>query len=331
MEKNKTESLLALRDKYQNSIGWKIHGKIKNLYYYKSFFDSNFLDLLKKIYKYKSNLSYYWAIKSDGSRNLDEFISELARYLHNYLMSLFSLKDKTIALRNHLIKKFELKLPEIEYQSKLKEYMVDEHYEFLIKLRHSFTHGIEQEGLDQLTFRLDGKDNSGHIIIENKKVEKLITEYKESTDKFYDWFFETLKTFYSKDIDQTNQLIKEENRIFGVNYEKAGSKKGMNCWKCKKQIVSNKIIGLLDENENLLGYICESCEKQHIENKTQKLRCSECNNLFTDVEMKAYSSINNNHNIAELFYKCNKCGFEGNVSLIIGLREYKVRGNKKKL
>lgn len=331
MDTNKTENILALRDKYLNSKGWKIHGKIKNLYYYKSFFDNNFLDLLKKIYEYKSNLTYYWAIKIDGSRNLDDYIKDLARYLHNYLMSLYSLKDKTIGLKNHLVNNYELKQSEGEYISKLKKYKVDEHYDFLINLRHSFTHGVEKEGLTQLTFRLDGKQDTGDILVGEKKLDKIITDYKKSTDYFYEWFFDTIQTFYTEDIKQTNQLIFEENKRFGVFSDKLKSKKGLDCWKCKNQIISNKIIGLLDENKNLLGYICENCEEQYIKDKMQKLRCSKCDNPFTDVEMKAYPSFHKNHNITELFYKCKNCGFEGNVSLKIGMREYNLGGNKNKL
>lgn len=328
MDTNKTENILALRDKYLNSKGWKIHGKIKNLYYYKSFFDNNFLDLLKKIYEYKGDLIYYWAIKIDGSRNLDDYIKELARYLHNYLMSLYSLKDKTIGLRNHLINRYELNLTEVEYQSKIKEYKVDEHYDFLIKLRHSFTHGTEKEGLTQLTFRLDGKQNTGDIIVGEKKLEKLITDYKKSTNKFYEWFFKEIQTFYSEDIRQTNLLIEEENKRFGMFTDKTNSKKDLVCWKCKKQITSNNILGLLDENKNLLGYVCDKCKKQYINNITQKLKCKKCENSLADVEMTSYPSFRKNQTIAELFYSCNECGYEGNISLKTGMRGFKYRGTK---
>ena len=316
---------LTLRDKYLNSKGWKIYWKVKNLNDYKKFFDNNFLDLLKKIYEYKNNLTYFWAIKIDGSRNLDDFISDLARHLHNYLMSLYSLKDKTIGLRNHLIKKYDLNLPEVKYQSKLIEYKVDEHYDFLIELRHSFTHGIEKEGLSQITFNLDIKQNSGGILVGEKRLEKIITEYKKSTDQFYKWFFEEIQLFYSEDIKQTNLLIREENKRFGMSTDKIESKKEVVCWKCKKQIISNKLLGLLDENNNLLGYICDKCKAQYINNITQKLKCSKCENPLTNLEMTGYPLFKKNQVVAELFYKCNKCDYEGNISLKIGMREFRFK------
>ena len=47
-------------ENFQNKLnafkGWEIHWRLEHLNYYKSFFDSNFIDLLKKIYEYKEKL-----------------------------------------------------------------------------------------------------------------------------------------------------------------------------------------------------------------------------------------------------------------------------------
>jgi len=41
--------------------------------------------------------------------------------------------------------------------------------------------------------------------------------------------------------------------------------------------------------------------------------------------MTGYPLFKKNQVIAELFYKTNKCGYEGNISLKIGMREFRFK------
>ncbi len=316
---------VKLKEDYKKTKGWEIHWRLEHLNYYKSFFDSNYIDLLKKIYEYKENLSYFWGLKIDGTRNLDNFMIEFARYLHNYLMSLSSLKNKTSGLRNHLNKNFGLKISDDNYNKKLEEYKIKEFYDFLIELRHAFTHKIKNEGFLQLLFNYDPKNKIGKVLVGEKELENLIKDYKSSTDKFIKWFFNQIQTNFSAEIKQTNLLIEKYNQEFGISLDQTTSNKEFNCLECKKQFTSNNPLGILDDNDNVLGFICEECKKIHNDIITQKLKCSKCENLLKNMKFDVYQTIYRGNIIAEIFYKCNDCGYEGNISLKTGKKEFRFR------
>jgi len=84
-------------------------------------------------------------------------------------------------------------------------------------------------------------------------------------------------------------------------------------------------------SNNLLGYICDKCKEQFVKNLTKNFKCSKCEKSLADLEMTGYPLIRKNQVIAELFYKCNKCGYEGNISLKIGMSEFRFRNTKKKI
>ncbi len=201
-----------------NSVGGKIQNNLKRLNNYKIFFDRDFLDLLKKIYEYKENLSYFWRIKEDGSRNLDGFLIELNRYLHHFLMSLESLRQETMGLRNHLNKEFGLIISDEEHKKKVDDFNVDEFYELLKNLRHDFAHRREIGGHEQVSCMFDVKNHKGEIFIvsENNNLLDIIKYYKKSVDNYYSWFFSKIESKFSEEIEETKILLQKFNHKFSL-------------------------------------------------------------------------------------------------------------------
>lgn len=324
-ERNRKTSLTHDEKEYSNSTGWKIHQHLKMIEFYKYFFDRNYLDLLKKIYEYKENLSYLFAIKSDGSRNLDDFKKELARFLHNYLMSLFSLKDKTMALRNNINNNFNKKISEEEYTNKLIEFKVDEYSSFLKNLRHEFTHGTKKEGLDKLVFSYDLINSLGDIYVGDESIVKVIKNYNSSVNQFYNWLFNLLKDKFSEEFDETSRLIREYNKNLGFIIDPGKGVKHMKeyiCYQCKKKFKSSKPLGFLDKDDKLLGYICDACKEIFVKEKTKSIKCSNCHHPLKDIKVDGIPSIQNNDVGVYLFYKCPLCNYEGYIFLKLGKKEF---------
>lgn len=172
--------------------------KIEHLGYYKEFFDRNHLALVMKIHEYKEN-SHLWNEDDpvDGAK-FDEFKIEFARHLHNYLMSLYSLKEKTLATVNNLNKKYgDRVVKDKDYDDKIEFFKVNEYFGFLNRLRNAFTHGSTNEGLELIEF------HDGYICIGvgNGGIEPILKSYAESVDKFYQWIVEELGHAIGKDVD----------------------------------------------------------------------------------------------------------------------------------
>ncbi len=312
----------TLKDKkYISSIGWKIHHVLKMVEYYKYFFDQNYLDLLIKIFDYKENLSYLYAIKEDGTRNLDDFNKDLSKFLHNYLMSLFSLRDKTIASRNHINNNFEKKISEAEYSNKLNEFRVDEYFEFLKQIRHDFTHGTEEDGLSKLSFVFDLKNSRGDIFIGDKSMVEVIMSYNDSINQFYNWFFTSITNMFSNEFDDTNRLIREYNGDIAITLNPGKGVKNLKdykCCECNESFKSSKPMGLLDENDKVLGYICKKCKSKLNQEHINKFVCTKCQYSLKDVKTHIIKSIENYDVGINLFYKCPNCYYEGRLFLKVG-------------
>ncbi len=310
---------------YLSSTGWLIHQVLKMIEYYKYFFDQNYLDLLIKIFEYKENLSYFYAIKKDGTRNLDDFYKELAKTLHNYLMSLFSLKDKTIGSRNHINNNYDKKISENDYLSKLNEFRVDEYFEFLRNLRHDFTHGTEEDGLSKLSFVFDLKNSRGDIFIGDKSMVKVIMSYNNSINQFYNWFFTTITDLYSDEFNETNRLIREYNGGIGISLNPGKGVKNpkeYKCCQCEEFFKSNKPMGYLDQNDNLLGYVCKTCKSKIIQRQINKLVCTKCQNSLKNIKTHIIKSVKDNDVGAYIFYNCPNCYYEGYLYLKTGKKEF---------
>jgi len=168
----------------------EIAQKIEHLGFYKEFFDRNHLGLVMMIYEYKEN-PHLWNEDDPVDRaKFSEFKIEFARHLHNYLMSLYSLKEKTLATVNNLNKKYSgLVVKDEDYDEMIEEYRVREYFGFLNSLRNSFTHGCRNEGLEQIEFH-DGYISVGKG---NGPLEPILKSYAVSVDKFYQWIIGELE------------------------------------------------------------------------------------------------------------------------------------------
>lgn len=316
----------VLKDKkYLSSIGWKIHHILKMIEYYKYFFDQNYLDLLIKIFEYKENLSYLYAIKEDGTRNLDDFNKELSKDLHNYLMSLFSLRDKTIGSRNHINNNFGKKISEDEYSNKLNEFKVDEYSDFLKNLRHDFTHGTEEDGLTKLSFVFDFINSRGDIFIGDKSMAAVIMSYNNSINQFYNWFFTSVTDMFSDEFNDTNRLIREYNGDIAISLNPGKGVKNpkeYKCCECDESFKSSNPMGLLDKNDNVLGYICKNCKSKLRQEQINKRVCTKCQNSLKEVKTHIIKSIKDNDIGLHLFYTCPNCYYEGHLFLKMGKKQF---------
>jgi len=311
--------------KYLNSIGWKIHENLKIIEYYKYFFDQNYLDLLTKIYEYKENLSYLYAMKIDGTRNLDDFLKELSKDLHNYLLSLVSLINKTMGLRNHINKNYDKKISEEDYSSKLNKFKVDEHSNFLKNLRHDFTHKTKEEGLTKLVFVFDPKNMRGDIFIGELSMAKVIMSYNDSMNQFYNWFFTSIINMFSDELNEINRLIREYNGTLSISLNPGKGVKNpkeYKCCECDEIFKSNKPMGLLDEEDNLLGYVCKNCKSKIILQQINKLTCTRCHQLLKDVITHIIKNIKDNNVGTHIFYSCPNCYYEGHLFLKMGKKQF---------
>lgn len=209
------EQYRELRIKYENSIGKLITERLIEISTYRYFLDKNFESLLKIIKYYEVNWSDLWAytnVQALERKKFDDYQLEFVRMLHNYLMSFYSLKDKTMGLRNHINKKYDNRLSNDEYTSKISEFKVDKYLKLLSDLRNDFTHGIQNEGLLLVEFSIRQESNStkeiAEIFIRNPKTEikKVIINYYESSNRFYSWFISNINQKFSKEIeDAINQ------------------------------------------------------------------------------------------------------------------------------
>ena len=168
----------------------EIARKIEHLGYYKEFFDRNHLALVMAVHEYKENPHLWNESDPVDKAKFDEFKIEFARHLHNYLMSLYSLKEKTLAVVNNLNKKYGSVVEDEEYDEKIDGFRVNEYFGFLNSLRNAFTHGCTNEGLELIEFH-DGYISVG---IGEKGIEPVIKSYRESVDKFYWWIIGELES-----------------------------------------------------------------------------------------------------------------------------------------
>ncbi len=302
-----------------DSIGWKIHNNLKRLNTYKIFFDRDFLDLLKKIYEYKENLSYFWRIKKDGSRNLDDFLIEFNRYLHHFLMSLESLRQETMGLRKHLNKEFGLSISEEKHQKKLEDFNVDEFYELLKNLRHEFAHRREIGGPEQVSCRFYIKNHKGEIYIgsENNNLLDIVKKYKKSIDNYYSWFFSKIESRFSEEIEETKILLQKFNLKFSFPTKIVlNVPKEFVCYKCKTKFISNeKTKGVQNKDGKVIGYLCDKCHYSSLDKIYEKMYCKKCKISLKDVSVDGYPTKIGDNVILDLFYQCPNCGYDNHLNL----------------
>ena len=210
---NDSNEYKNIHDEIDNSFGYQIHLKLRQMNTYKIIYDRNLIDLANKIKDYKENKSSLWRLKYGGKRDLDDFMIDFLRYFHNYLMSLYSLKEKSISLRNHINKRYGVIIPEEEYTKKLQEFKIDEYAGFLEKVRRDFTHGIEHEGTAQISFLYDFMKDDTFILIKNKDLTKILYKYNKGVENFFKWFSKKLYYTFSYEIEKTNKLIRKYNEM----------------------------------------------------------------------------------------------------------------------
>jgi len=187
----------------------------------------NYLELFIAIKKYKRNLSI-WDLRNRPQ--LDKFMREFSRLLHNYILSTYSLVEHTQNLRKKL-NQAEL---DREFSLKVKALSNYECVKFVKKLRHYFQHFNLPLVTATLSFEKKNKGNGGVIrqrvlldkeellkwnkwkgsrnyIISKKEIdmEPILSEYQILIGNFYKWFYAKIEKLYSKELKELGELEKE--------------------------------------------------------------------------------------------------------------------------
>ena len=130
---------------------------------------------------------------------------------------------------------------------------------------------------------------------------------------------------FSDEFNDTNRLIREYNGDIGISLNPGKGVKNpkeYKCCQCDELFKSNKPMGYLDKNDNLLGYICRKCKSKIIQRQINKLVCTKCQNSLKNVETHIIKTIKDNDVGAHIFYNCPNCYYEGRLFLKSGKKEF---------
>lgn len=207
---------------YKNSFGVKLYRKIDDLNIYKYFLERNHQKLINQIEYYEKNLNKIWVIEDGRKKNFDIYTIEFLRVLYNYLMSIYSLYDKTKSWRDYLDNQYDEIITKNGYYEKLAELDIGNTYNFLRELRNDFTH-TTASGFKHIEFSFtksrtdDGVKTIPYIIFKkiNKEVKDITTTYNKAIGEFNHWFIEILKDLFPKDMEEADRLSKKLKDLLG--------------------------------------------------------------------------------------------------------------------
>ena len=186
--------------------------------------------------------------------------------------------------------------------------------------KEDFTHGTEEDGLTKLSFVYDFINPRGDIFIGDKSMAAVIMSYNNSINQFYNWFFTSITDMFSDEFNDTNRLIREYNGDIAISLNPGKGVKNpkeYKCCECDESFKSSKPMGLLDKNDNFLGYICKNCKSKIRQEQINKIVCTKCQNSLKEVKTHVIKSIKDNDIGIHLFYRCPNCYYEGHLFLKI--------------
>lgn len=207
---------------YENSFGVKLYKMMDELNSYYYFLERNYQKLINQIKYYEKNLDKIWLIEDRSRRNFDIYTIEFMRVLYNYLMSIYSLYDKTKSWRDYLNNQFNEIITNNGYYEKLAELDIGNTYNFLRDLRNDFTHKTAS-GFKHIKFSFT-KSRTEHGIKTvpyikfkelNKEVKHIVTSYNKAIGEFHYWFTKILKDLFPEDIEEANRLSKKLKDLLG--------------------------------------------------------------------------------------------------------------------
>lgn len=248
----------------EKSKGKDIHLKLRGLNQSRTILNRNYFWLLqlRKLIQNKAEL-----LELRNITQMSDFQLEFARNLHNYLASVKSLVDHTRVLKRklNLDKNFEnwykqqrkklLGTDAIVFIQQLREYV--QHYSLLPSGVHVKI--ADSNDSEKITLILDApilrkfsdwKTESLRILErypKNIDIFKLIGEYQNSLNKFYEYFYDKLETIFKKELAEFDELAKEymahHEKMIEKETKKLNSKLGV--WDAP--VLEDRIVCISDD------------------------------------------------------------------------------------
>jgi hypothetical protein len=234
MNEEDFEKWTSLMNQIKLSDGWKIEMGIRDIRRSQYIFMSNYNHLKKYLEAFDSKAGFgLWGIKNRDK--MDLFQMEIIRLFHNFLASVKSFVDhtRTIVDKVHGDNEFSK-----EYNSKKKEVFADsELSRFVQDLRNYMLHieipivgarmtpkeSMESEMtssiiLDLSTLKSWGgwKQKSKEYLHDAKSdinLHEIIVDYASIVIDFYNWFLRRQEELFKEELDQTQELKDEYNKI----------------------------------------------------------------------------------------------------------------------
>ena len=141
-------------EEFERSKTHEIMDIIWDLSIYHGIIESNFRELQGTIVDNENFWSKY-PLKPPSMKWKEEhhLKIELIRCLHNYLMSIYSLREKADGWKEHLNKGDKDFISEEKYKKTLQKLKVEKRYNQLRRIRNNFAHKRDIEGFRQIDLR----------------------------------------------------------------------------------------------------------------------------------------------------------------------------------
>ena len=225
--KERGKRFIALLNKREKLVGTRIFYMLYNLAVSEYIVNRNYQELSSAMGKYEKNLSI-WDVKKRPQ--LDAFLREFRRLMHNYLSSTYSLIQHTIICRR------ELNRPSLNrvYSLKVKALLTNRCVRFVRDLRTYCQHIKLPLVSAELTFdarKIGAEKLKQRILIEKKELPKwkrwnrlskkyigshkdiepkaIFSEYQVLVKDFYKWFYKKVEELYSRELQEFGRIEAE--------------------------------------------------------------------------------------------------------------------------
>jgi hypothetical protein len=233
MDKASFERFVKLQEELQASEGWKWHVRIGNLATSLTIFRRNTVELMGKIQWFERMEESSTLLDLKNRQELYSFFAEVNRLHHNFLCSVYSLKEHTLRIVEQMRRKgvkFE------EYDAKKKEVFTDSPLaKFVQQSREYITHNECIQLGSVYTWEVDAEEELSIVfdIEEMRKwkewksmsrkfmnsqgkdlqLKEVVKQYSQSVEEFYLWFYQKATSLLRKDIGEAESLMKEIERL----------------------------------------------------------------------------------------------------------------------
>jgi len=228
MSKDQIQRLMELTKKRESMQGTKIHRQLMNLATTHYAVNRNYQELSIAIASYEGNIAI-WDVKKRNE--LQTFLREISRLLHNYLSSTFSLIRHTSKLCE------DLRCTELrkEYDKKVNDFNSNDCVFFIKDLRNFAQHvGLPKPtanvspvhhnvgfrsrillGKGSLLSWKEWKAGSKRYILTSPEIDLkvVVNQYQALLNQFYLWFYQRVIHQYPREFEEFTKIDGEIGRI----------------------------------------------------------------------------------------------------------------------